>query len=505
MSPVPFQTIPEVLDRAATLWPDAPALEEGGRAVSFAALREQARQAARALIGRGVAPGDRVAIWAPNLANWVPAALGIHLAGAVLVPINTRYKGREAGFLLDRSEAQLLFTVDGFLGLDFVGMLDRPGLPIVRLDAGFDAFLAEGDAATPLPEVGPDDLSDVLFTSGTTGQPKGAMTTHAQTTRAFWSWSELGGLTAGDRYLVVAPFFHGFGYKAGWLAALMRGATVLPQPVFDVGAVVRRCREERVTVLPGPPALYQSMLQAGVGPGDLSVRLAITGASSIPVSLIHAMRDTLGFETVLTAYGLTESTGLATMCRPDDPPETIAKTSGRAVPGVEVRVVRPEGGHDPLPPGEVGHVIVRGYVVMQGYLGEPDKTAEAIVDGWLQTGDLGVMDAQGNLAITDRLKDLFIVGGFNAYPAEIEHILLDHPGIADVAVIGRPDARLGEVGVAFVVPSDPGLTEAAVIAWAREEMANFKVPRAVVFLDALPRNASGKVVKGALRERIATG
>ena len=311
------------------------------------------------------------------------------------------------------------------------------------------------------------------------------------------------GLRAGDRYLVVAPFFHAFGYKAGWLSALIMGATILPQAVFDVSAVLARIGRDRVSMLPGPPALYQTILQSpDRAEHDLSsLRLAVTGAASIPVQLIRDMREVLGFETVITGYGLTEACGIATMCRFDDDPETIATTSGRAIPGVEVLVVDDSGAE--VPRGEPGEVVVRGYNIMKGYLDDPEQTAETIdADGWLHTGDIGVMNERGYLRITDRKKDMFIVGGFNAYPAEIEHVLLTHPAIADAAVIGVPDPRLGEVGRAFVVaaagsqvPETPEL-----IAWCRERMANFKVPREVAVVEALPRNASGKVMKFVLRK-----
>ncbi len=311
------------------------------------------------------------------------------------------------------------------------------------------------------------------------------------------------GLRASDRYLVVAPFFHCFGYKAGLLAAWMVGATVLPHAVFDVDAVLERVVADRITVLPGPPALYQSILaHPGRRGRDLSaLRLAVTGAASIPVVLIERMRDELGIGTVLTGYGLTEACGLATLCRQGDDALTVATTSGRAVPGVEVRVVGAAGGA--LPAGEPGEVVLRGYNVMLGFLDDPtDGVIDA--DGWLHTGDVGVMDAAGNLRITDRIKDMFIVGGFNAYPAEIEAELCRCPGVAEVAVIGVPDARLGEVGMAFVVPLvSTELDPAALHRWCREHMANFKVPRAFSIVASLPRNASGKVTKGDLRAQAA--
>jgi acyl-CoA synthetase (AMP-forming)/AMP-acid ligase II len=428
--------------------------------------------------------------------EWIVAAVGVHAAGGVLVPINTRFKGREAGFVLERSAAKLLFTVKGFLDTDYPAMLREAGVAAPRTvlfrDPSWDAFLTQRTDVPSGPA--PEDLSDIIFTSGTTGLPKGVMTTHAQTLRVFEVWSRLVDLREGDRYLVVNPFFHTFGYKAGFVSAIMRGATTLPHAVFDAGQVLDRIERDRITVLPGPPTLYQSML-SHPGPRELSsLRLAVTGAAVIPVSLIHRMGEELGFETVLTAYGLTEATGVVTMCRPDDDAETIATTSGCAIPDVEVRV--------DAAPGEPGEICVRGYNVMQGYLDDPEQTAEAIdPEGWLHTGDIGVLDERGYLRITDRLKDMFIVGGFNVYPAEVENALTEHPDVAQVAVVGVPDERLGEVGCAFVVPRhdfDPD----ALIAWCRERMANYKVPRRVEIVDALPMNASGKVLKYELRERV---
>ena len=493
-------TIPRLLDLAAQRAGTAIAIEDGPTRMSWSELRDAAHQAARAMMGHGIRPGDSVAVWAPNMWEWVVAALGIHCAGAVLVPINTRYKGVEAQYILDKSQAKMLITVDGFLGLDFRSMIAPSGLPTVVFRQNWEAFV-QAAPDVPLPDVSPQDLSDILFTSGTTGAPKGVMTTHAQTVRVFTDWSEVVGLTDQDRYLVVAPFFHCFGYKAGWLACLIRGATILPQPIFDADAVLARIPTDQVSVLPGPPALYQSILSKDWQSANLaSLRLAVTGAATIPVQLIHDMRDKLGFETVITGYGLTEATGVATMCRHDDDPQTIAQTSGRALPGMEVKLVDADG-HE-VPRGEPGHVLVRGYNVMKGYLDAPEETAQAVVDGWLHTGDIGVMDDRGNVRITDRLKDMFIVGGFNAYPAEIEHLLMAHPSIQEVAVIGIPDSRLGEVGMAFVVLTHgASCTEADLVAWCRDRFANFKVPRRVEFVDALPRNASAKVLKFELRER----
>lgn len=517
-----WRTIPEMLAGQAETLSEAPAIVDGSTVLTFSELAERVDEAGRALLALGVDKGDRVAIWAPNMWEWIVCALAIHSTGAVMVPVNTRYKGIEAAYLLTKSRAKILFTVTGFLDVDYVALLrgaraelnDLESVVIMRGQApegtlDYASFLARASdvSESTLREraatVEPGDLADILFTSGTTGKPKGAMCTHAQNLRVFDAWSSIVGLREGDRYLIVLPFFHSFGYKAGWLSGLMRGATVFPEPVFDVDVVLRRVQDDAITMLPGPPALYQSLLlHPDRASYDISsLRLAVTGAAVIPVELIRRMKDELGFETVITAYGLTESCGVVTMCRLDDDAETIATTSGRAIPDVEVAVVDAEG--NALSAGETGEIVVRGYNVMKGYFDAPDETAEAVdEDGWLHTGDVGSLDERGNIKITDRLKDMFIVGGFNAYPAEIENVLLQMPGVGEVAVIGVPDERLGEVGVAFVVPA-PGrsLDPNEIIAWSRDNMANFKVPRRVEVVEALPRNATGKVMKFELRER----
>jgi HIP---CoA ligase len=541
-------SIPGLVADAAARFADAEAVADGEVRLSFAQLEAEALRVTRAALAAGIHPGERVAMWAPNMAEWIVAALGLVGAGAALVPLNTRFKGPEAAYVLTRARARALFTVRGFLGIDYPDLLEGEDVPhlerivllrddegttseVTRTDEvpifGWQEFLAgadgvvEGDTGVVGAPVGDraardcwntvtgEDLSDVIFTSGTTGRPKGAMTTHAQTLRTFAAWASIVGLAEGDRYLVVNPFFHTFGYKAGIIACLMQGATIVPEPVFDVDKVLATVATERITVLPGPPTLYQFILDhPGRADHDLSsLRLAVTGAAVVPVELVRRMRSELTFSTVLTAYGLTESTGTVTMCRPGDDPETIASTSGRAIPGLEVRVVDDKGVE--LPRGEPGEIVVRGYTVVSGYFEDPDATAEAIdPEGWLHTGDVGIMDDDGNVRITDRKKDMFIVGGFNAYPAEIENALARHPGVSQAAVIGVPDARMGEVGCAFVVPrpgTDGGTLAETLVAWARDQMANYKVPRHVEVIDALPTNASGKVLKTELRERFAQG
>jgi acyl-CoA synthetase (AMP-forming)/AMP-acid ligase II len=505
--------------------------------LTFDQLAEEVASATRAIVANGIDRGDRLAIWAPNCAEWVVAALGAVGAGALLVPLNTRFKGAEAAYILRESGARILFTVDGFLGTDYPRLLNEavaagekvPDLERVvvlcsedgkrpltaRGDqiVDWEVFLQEGRlcsadvAAGRTASITSGDLSDLVFTSGTTGRPKGAMTTHGQTLRTFATWSEVVGLRQGDRYLIVNPFFHTFGYKAGILACLMTGATMVPEPVFDVEVVAQRIAKESISVLPGPPTIFQSLLDLHDRERfDLtSLRLVVTGAAVVPVELVRRLWSDLGIETVLTAYGLTEATGTVTMCRRGDSAEVISGTSGRAIPDVSVRIVDAKGVE--LPRGEAGEIVVRGYNVMRGYFNDSDATDEAIVaGGWLHTGDVGVMDGAGNVTITDRLKDMYVSGGFNVYPAEVEAVLRLHPGVGQVAVIGVPDHRLGEVGLAVVVPAegaDPVGLEAGLVDWAKERVANYRAPRRAVVVDTLPVNASGKVLKRELREQHA--
>jgi acyl-CoA synthetase (AMP-forming)/AMP-acid ligase II len=523
--PIPPQTIGDVVRAGAGLHADRVAIEDRGVRLTYSDLDVARLRAASAFAAHGIEAGDRIAIWAPNGHLWIVAALGLQTLGAVLVPVNTRFKGMEAAYVLSRSRARMLLCAGDFLGTYYPSLLAGQSLPhlerIVLLD---DQGSSQGQhvpwshfvEAAPrvdagrlqraMAAVGPEHPSDVLFTSGTTGKPKGVLTTHGQNLRTFECWSDLVGLRADDRYLIVAPFFHAFGYKAGWLSALLKGCTILPHAVFEPGAVLDRISRDRISVLPGPPTLYQAILGADLRGRDLSsLRLAVTGAAKIPVSLVERMKTELRFDTVLTAYGLTECCGVVSMCRVGDDDERIATTSGRSIEGVEVICVGSDG--SVVPTGTHGEIWVRGFNVMRGYLDDPAATARAIdAEGWLHTGDVGTLDAEGYLTITDRVQDMFITAGFNCYPAEIEGLMLANPGYAQVAIIGAPDPHKGEVGVAFVVPR-PGTRcdGAEVIAWCRENMANYKVPRQVRVMTSLPVNAGGKVDKAELRRFFASG
>jgi acyl-CoA synthetase (AMP-forming)/AMP-acid ligase II len=507
------RTVPAVLERMARQLPDHNALVSPDRRFTFAQLREQARRAAAAMIELGVARGDRVAIWSPNTWHWVVACLAVHHAGAVMVPLNTRYTADEATDILARTGAPLLIAMGPFLGVDRVATLPTDGLPALRqivripvdgpaadhlswddfVDRGTDLEAVDARAAA----VNADDVSDILFTSGTTGRSKGVLCAHRQSLSASAAWAACGKITSDDRYLCINPFFHNFGYKAGILACLQTGATLIPQLTFDAEQALRAVQEQRITVLPGPPTIYQTLLDHPKRRDyDLgSLRFAVTGAAVVPVVLIERMQAELDIDIVLTAYGLTEANGMGTMCRPDDDAVIVATTCGRPIADFELRIDSPDD-------TGAGEVLLRGPNVMLGYLDDPAATAAAIdPNGWLHTGDIGTVDEAGNLRITDRLKDMYICGGFNVYPAEVEQALMRLDGVADVAVIGVPDQRLGEVGKAFVVQrAGADLDEQAVIAYSRKHLANFKTPRSVVFCESLPRNLGGKVVKPQLRE-----
>jgi len=557
-------TIPAALADAARQFGDAPALAEpGGPRLSYRELHDRVVTVSRGLIAEGVVPGDRVAIWSPNTHHWVLAALGALGTGATLVPVSTRFTGPEALDVISRSRARALIVAGRFLGTDRLAALRTahsignmaaagPAAPgpaltlVVRVPVEAEPAAPEPGgwpgqgrvidwadlerAASRVPAevaaacaaaVRPEQVSDIMFTSGTTGRSKGAMSAHRQALAVAVAWAECGALTSADRYLVVSPFFHNFGFKAGILACLVSGATLVPQLVYDPERAMHLVEAERITVLPGPPTIYQTILDhPGRAAADLStLRLAVTGAAVVPVALVERMRRELTFDTVLTAYGLTEAV-VATMCRPGDDPRTVARTSGRATAGFEVRVAHPtttdsssparpaspidaESHVNPTDPTDpTGEILLRGPNLMLGYLDDPAATRAAIdADGWLHTGDVGRLDEAGNLTITDRLTDMYICGGFNVYPAEVEQVLARLDGVAEAAVIGVPDPRLGEVGRAYLVPR-PGqaVDETAVLEFCRERLANYKVPRQVRVRPRLPRNPSGKVLKRQLRE-----
>ena len=514
------QSTPAALIRAAQTWPEQQAIVdrqwgEGDESVelTYAELLERVRDFAAALVASGFEVGDRVAIWSPNSYHWPIAALGIQYAGGVLVPLNTRYTVTEAIDVIERSQVSAVVVSGEFLGVDHAAELlgaHGSSLPdlVVRVPLDGSAPPPEGgvdwsdfvaratdetrtEADRRADAVAPEDISDILFTSGTTGKSKGVLAEHQQTIAGARAWGANGRLSPSDRYLMVNPYFHTFGYKAGILPSILFGTTMIPLAVYSPAEAMRVVESESATVFPGAPTIFQTNLDdpARAAHDLSSLRLVVTGAAIVPVVLIERIQRDLGVNTVITAYGQTESSGFITTCTPDDDDVTVATTCGRAFDGMEVAL------------SDQGEVLTRGAMVMRGYLDDPAATEATIdADGWLHTGDVGVIDEQGNLRITDRLKDMFICGGFNVYPAEVEQTLARLDGVTETAVVGVPDDRLGEVGRAYVTIHDAAhLTENDVLAYARTHLANFKVPRSVVFVDVFPRNASGKILKRELR------
>ena len=517
-------TMPAVIRHVARVWGDKPFIvDEDGSITSFAAFERLVAGVGARLIDLGIGTGDVVAILAPNSSGWIVAACAIESIGAIMVPINTRFKGPEVRYVLERARVSALFTVGDFLGTNYARIVidacggpgdvrpiaDLPHLKaLIRLDTpGFapdhldKADRARFDAAAAT--VTPDTTIDLMFTSGTTGMPKGAMHGHGQ---ALWMtalWTTANGLNSDDRMAIINPFFHTFGYRAGWASALISGMTMWPVSTFDAGAMLKLIERGKITQLSGAPTVFFSLMQhPDFGRRNLSsLRSGHTGGAKTPPDIIRAGYEKLGFNIFLTSYGLTETTGIISTNHAGDPIDAIINTVGRPSPMTDVQIIDTAG--NVLPQGERGELIVRGPSVMQGYFDDPEQTAKTIIAGWLHTGDVAMIDDDGRLRIVDRLKDVVIVGGFNAYPVEIELMMAEHPDIAEVAIIGIPDDRMGEVTAACIIPRAGVTMDLSVLTqWCRERMANYKVPRHLFVTDALPRTRLGKVQKFELTKQV---
>ncbi len=510
------KNIPSVIHAASLQNPDKVAVVEGNMRTTYRQLDEKITACARAFLAAGIGEGDRVGLWAPNSIEWIVIALGIQSVGAALVPINTRYKSGEASYPLGKTEASMLFSANGFMGIEGEQAADKAmqdmGTKIRTIDLNgekdsehsWNSFLSRGvniDEAQrldTLSKVSSATLCDIMFTSGSTGKPKGVRHLHGPTIRQTFNTIEENQLTESDRMLVINPFFHVFGYTGGWVPALFGGATVYPLAVFDVEQVLEIVQDEGITYFPGPPTIFHSLLEhPSLNEYDVnSLRFSLTGSADVPVDLIQRMLNDLTFERVVQAYGMTEC-GTATNTVITDSPEVIATTIGKASKDLEVRVVNDQ--NLPVDPDVTGEIVVRGYAIMDGYLDDEDATVSTIDEGgWLHTGDLGTCDTAGYFKILGRIKDMIIVGGFNVYPAEIEDMIREHPRIRDIALIGVPDERLGEVSCAFVILRET-MNEEELIGWCRENMANFKVPRYIEFIESFPLTGSNKVAKLDLR------
>ena len=517
-------TFAQVLDAAVARGAEREALVVDGVRWSFGQLRQAAQRVARALVAHGVQPGDRVAVCTGNRVEWVAFFLGAGLAGAVTVPVNTRFKSEELRYCLAQSGAVLLAVADRFLKVDFIAMLreiepalDRtlPGaqLPSLRHVAvfgsdvpaatvGWEAFLATGDAL-PLParRATPDDVVLIQYTSGSTSFPKGVRLSHDAMLRNADAIARRIGLDAGDRYFSARPFFHVAGTTLSILAALCRGACLVSTPSFDAGTSLDALEAEQCTFLSGNDPMFQMMLSH---PSLQSRRLSLRGGwGSCTPQMMQAAEEAFGMK-ICHAYGLSEAAPNVCMSDWRDPPEKRWNSFALPLAGLSVRMADPATG-EALPAGATGEIQVRGWSLMKGYHGMPEQTAQTFTaDGWLRTGDLGTFDADGRMHFIGRIKEVFRVGGENVAPAEVEDLLLRHPAVAQAQVVGVPDARLGEVGAAYVVLREgASLEPAALIEWTRTRIAGFKVPRYAKVVDgfeAIGMTASVKVQKNRLRE-----
>ncbi|MFF0410926.1 AMP-binding protein [Kitasatospora sp. NPDC004745] len=518
--PLLGDTIGENLDRAVRAFPGRDALVDRAtaRRWTYAELAADVDALALGLLDLGIAKGDRVGIWAPNCAEWTLTQYATAKLGAILVTVNPAYRPHELEYVLNQSGIRLLVAAERFKTSDYAGMIEevRPRCPelerVVLIGGpGWDALLAAGRRGDPGrlaergAELAPDDPINIQYTSGTTGFPKGATLSHHNILNNGYFVGELLDYTEQDRICVPVPFYHCFGMVMGNLAATSHGAcTVIPAPSFDPGATLAAVAAERCTSLYGVPTMFIAELaDPDFDRHDLSsLRTGIMAGSPCPTEVMKEVIERMGMAEVSICYGMTETSPVSTQTRTDDPVERRVSTVGRVGPHLEVKVVDPVTGRT-VPRGEPGELCTRGYSVMLGYWGEPERTAEAVdAARWMHTGDLAVMDGDGYLAITGRIKDMVIRGGENLYPREIEEFLHGHPDILDVQVIGVPDPKYGEELMAWIRMrggAEP-LTAEAVRAYCTGRLAHVKIPRYVHVVEEFPMTVTGKIRKVEMRE-----
>ncbi|MFC7381105.1 AMP-binding protein [Sphaerisporangium rhizosphaerae] len=520
-TPLLEETIGANFDRAVAAHGGRDALVDRttGRRWTYAALAGEVDALALGLLDLGLVKGDRIGIWAPNCAEWTMTQFAAAKIGLILVNLNPAYRAHEVEYVLNQAGVRALVAAERFKTSDYAGMIGqvRPRCPELSdvLLIGGDAWRAVMDAGRradrrALEEAAaataPDDPINIQYTSGTTGFPKGATLSHRNILNNGFFVGELCRYTVADRVCVPVPFYHCFGMTMGTLAAISHGAcVVIPSPVFDARATLEAVQAERCTSLYGVPTMFISELaDLGFASFDLSsLRTGIMSGSPCPVEIMRQVVERMGMTEVTICYGMTETSPVATQTRPDDSLERRVSTVGRVGPHLEVKVVDPETGAL-VARGTPGEVCTRGYSVMLGYWRQPDKTAEAVdPDGWMHTGDIGIMDEEGYLSITGRIKDMVIRGGENVYPREVEEFLHSHPDILDVQVIGVPDERYGEELMAFLRmrPDAEPLTAETLRTFCLGKLAHFKIPRYVQAVDSYPMTISGKVRKVELREQ----
>ena len=528
-------TLAQVLDETARRIPQKEAIVYKGRWITFRELAETADELAKALLKAGLQRGDKVAIMMTNCPEWVFTRDAVIRAGGWWVPINTRFRSTELEYILRHSDSSFLFMNDRAAGTDFVellcglypevrqgtpGDLRLPKAPSLRyivclsdeeypgmirfsdfLDSGGDYPLDELERVKA--SIKPDDIVEIAYTSGTTGLPKGVLTTHSQFLRAMAATAERLGTTDQDRILLPAPMFTNMGNFVGIIQAEMYGATMVVLELFDPPEILRAIREEKCSLFTGSPAMYNMIMDhPDFRSEDVkSMRAGIIGGAPVTPEIVRKVWEKIGMK-LFVGYGMTENSAVTTLSEVDDTPELISETCGRLLfPDCEMKIVDPETGKD-CPPGVVGEIRTRGWLVTPGYYKMPEETAKSRdQDGWFLTGDLGTLDEKGYLRVTGRLKDMIISGGLNIDPAEIENLLAQHPAVAAAQAVGVPDRRMGEVVVAFVIlKKGMTATEQEIIDFCTGKIAKYKVPKSVRFVEEFPVTAYGKVQKFKLRQ-----
>lgn len=521
-----MRTLSQVLRETTETFPQRDAiLDPSGVTLTYEELDKRVSHLARGMLELGVCKGDKVGLWMPNIPEWVVAYYAIARVGAVVVPMNTRYKMHEVEYILNNSEATTLFAVDAFAGIDYLSMIGkiRGNLPnlknvIIVGEPGEDmhpfgaisengmSLLEDGKLSAREDTCEPSDNVFILYTSGTTGNPKGAMLSHHNIAKNAEQVTEVLHTEAQDVFLLAVPFFHCFGCVMGIAGAITWGAAMVPMQIFKPVEALELVERFGVSVLYGVPTMFVLELEEyrkGKADGssyDVStLRTGIMAGAPCPVEVMRGTMEDMHCN-VSIAYGLTEASPVITMTRFDDSVALRVETVGRALDGVEVKIADED--RNPLPTGEMGELACRGYNVMMGYYKMPEKTAESIdAEGWLYSGDLATMDKDGYVQIVGRKKDMLICGGFNVYPAEIEEYLFTHPKVQNASVIGMPDNVMGEVAVAYIIPrAEARIDPQEIVDYCVGEIANFKVPRYVQIVDEFPMTQSGKIQKFRLRE-----
>lgn len=523
-------TFGQALADSAARYPGRLALIDGDARITFRELDRRVDALAHGLLGQGLQRGDSVAVWLTNSASWVVCWLACTRIGAVVVPINTRYKQDEVAYILQQSDARALILMDRMWDIDFLAMATRivpeiasareghvicAALPLLHTVVAWKDVQTHGlvnlqtlgergearmDEGATLAVANPADPIIIVYTSGTTGHPKGAMHNHI-VLRNVANVARVMHVEPGDVVLGHMPFYHVAGAFTELGLSVLLGCTLVPLPHWIPDEALDVIERERVTIFGGIPTHFVDCIDAiRRRPRDTSsLKSAWIGGAPVTPDVALAAKAELKLEALQAVYGMTETTASTTFSEFDAPLEVLCDNKGKPIGEFEVNVCEPENGR-PLPHGEVGEVWVRGHLVMMGYYQNPQATAEVITpDGWFRTGDLGVYDEQGYLKITGRLKDMFIVGGSNAYPAEIERMLQSHPQVKQAVVVGMPDRRLGEVAMAFVQRHEGATVEAAELStFCRERMADYKVPRKFSFVDEFPRTSTGKIQRFVL-------